>query len=275
MSELYDLVSSIVCKELNRFDLTKTTPCRVVQILGNGQVEVELISNKARYKVFNYSGSPINIGETVQLFYRGIISENSSYIGASSYKSGTANSFIIMDSKTGLISSQYSLISSVDLKAINDTNIEITYNASILGTNNGEIEFVVYVDGIEQEYKPLSTIIELSTTTVSFSLPAYLLQGKHDVKIYARGTASIERVCAFISGQVEKIKIVFDDISDDDFIYIINNTNTDIVLYIGDNNSPKIPNMVNGRPIEKLCVSAFSISDVEAVHIPDGIIEIE
>lgn len=275
MSELYNLISNIVKKELGNFNSIQTVPCRVIDVLSNGTVQVELISTKARYIVANCSGSTVSIGETVQLYYRGIISNHTAYIGASFYKAGTTGSFIMMDSKTGLTSSQYSTISSVDLKAINDTNIEITYNASVLGTNNGEVEFVVYIDDIEQEYKPLLTVVESSITTISFSIPAYLLQGKHNVKIYARGTASIERVCAFISGQVEKIEVIFDDVSDDDFIYITNDSNVDIVLYIGDNNSPKIPDTINGKPIGKLYASAFNVSDIEAVYIPDGVTEIE
>lgn len=275
MSELYDLVSSIVRKELNRFDLTKTTPCRVVQVLDNQKVEVELVSNKAHYRVSNYSGSPVNIGETVQLFYRGIISESSSYIGASFYKSGATTNFVVMDSKTGLIGSEYSLASRVDVKAINDTNIEITYNASILGTNNGEVEFVVHIDGIEQDYKPLSSTIESSRTMVSFSIPSHIKQGKHNIEIRVKGIANIERVYAFVTGQVEKIEANFDDVVSDDFIYITNDIITDIALYIGTSLVPKIPETINGKPIGKLCASAFNVSDVEAVYIPDGVTEIE
>lgn len=275
MSELYDLVGSIVKKELNGLNLTKTTPCRVVQVLDNQKVEVELVSNKAHYRVPNYSGSPVNVRETVQLFYRGIISESSSYIGASFYKSGATTNFVVMDSKTGLIGSEYSLASRVDVKAINDTNIEITYNASILGTNNGEVEFVVYIDGIEQDYKPLSSTIESSRIMVSFSIPSHIKQGKHNIEIRVKGIANIERVYAFVNGQVEKIETNFDDVVSDDFIYITNDIITDIALYIGTSLVPKIPETINGKPIGKLCASAFNVSDIEAVYIPDGVTEIE
>lgn len=275
MSELYDLVSSIVKKELNGLNLTKTIPCRVVQVLDNEKVEVELISNKAHYRVYNYSGSPVNIGETVQLFYRGTISENSAYIGASFYKSDATTNFVIMDSKTGLISSEYSLASKVDIKAINDTNIEITYNASILGTNNGEVEFVIRIDGIEQDYKPLSSTIESSRIMVSFSMPSHIAQGKHSIEIRVKGTANIERVYAFVSGQVEKIEVDFDNVTSDDFIYITNDTTTDIALYIGESLVPKIPDTINGNPVGVLYASAFNASNVEAVYIPDGVTEIE
>lgn len=275
MSELYDLISSVVRKELNGLNLTKTVPCKVIRILDNEKVEVELISNKARYAVANYSGSPVNVGETVQLFYRGTISENSAYIGAAFYKSGATSNFVMMDSKTSLISSQYSSVSKIDIKAINDTNIEITYNASILGTNNGEVEFAIYIDNIEQDYKPLSSVIASSRTTISFSIPAHIQQGKHKIEICAKGMASIERVCAFVSGQIEKIEIAFDDITDNDFIYVTNNTTTDVVLYIGTSTAPKIPNTINGKPVGILCASAFGVSNVEAVYIPDGVTEIE
>lgn len=275
MSELYNVIGNIVRKELNELNLIKTAPCKVVHVLGHEKVEVELIANKARYKVSNYSGSPVNIGETVQLFYRGTISENSAYIGASFYKSGATTNYVIMDSKTGLIGSEYSIASKVNVKAINDTNIEITYNASILGTNNGEVEFVVNIDGIEQDYKPLSSTVESSRIMVSFSIPSHIKQGKHSIEIRAKGTASIERVYAFVRGQVEKIENVFDDITSGDFVYITNDMNADIALYVGTSLVPKIPDTINGNPVGVLCASAFNVSNIEAVYIPDGVTEIE
>lgn len=274
MSELYDLISSVVRKELNGLNLTKTVPCKVIRILDNEKVEVELISNKARYAVANYSGSPVNVGETVQLFYRGIISENSAYIGAAYYKPETIN-FIMMESKLGLTDDTLFLISQVDLKTINDTNIEITYNASILGIDNDEVEFTIYVDDIAQEYKPLSSVTPSLKTTISFSIPVAVKRGNHSVKIYTNSIVNIERVCAFVSGQVEKVDVVFDDVSDDNFIYTVNDTNTDVILYIGQSGSPKIPNTINGQPVGKLCASAFNVSNIKAAYIPDGVIEIE
>ena len=116
VSELQDLISDVVKKEIGNMNLTNAVPCRVINLLGNGSVQVELISTKARYIVANYSGSALKVGEITQLFYRGVISNHTAYIGASNYKPERTK-FIIMESKTGLIGSELSVISNAYVKS--------------------------------------------------------------------------------------------------------------------------------------------------------------
>ena len=275
MSELYNLISNIVKKELGSFNSIQTVPCRVIDVLNNGTVQVELVSTKARYIVANCSGSTVNIGETVQLYYRGIISNHTAYIGASFYKSGTTSNFVTMDSKVGLVGSDFSLVSSIRIKSLSDTNIEITYNATILGTDNCDIEFVVRIDGIEHSYKPTVSMVVASKFPICFSVPYDVKKGNHIVEIFAKGLSNIECAYGFISGQVDKGEIIFDDISATDFIFIDNTDTVDTALYTGDNLVVKIPNARDGKPVKIIRASTFNVSNVEAVHIPDGVTEIE
>ena len=61
-----------------------SAPCVVVSALGDQKYTVRLITGDAQYTVMNYSGSDLQVGETVQLFYRGnVISNQTAYIGAS------------------------------------------------------------------------------------------------------------------------------------------------------------------------------------------------
>jgi hypothetical protein len=275
MSELYNLISNIVKKELGNFNSIQVIPCRVIDVLSNGTVQVELVSTKARYIVANCSGSTVSIGETVQLYYRGIISNYTAYIGASFYKSGTIRNFVTMDSKVGLVGSDFSLVSSIRIKSLSDTNIEITYNATILGTDNGDIEFVIRIDGIEHSYKPTVSMVVASKVPVCFSIPYDVKKGNHVVEIFARGLSNIECAYGFISGQVDKGEIVFGDVSATDFIFIDNTDTVDIVFYTGDTLVVQIPNARDGKPVKTICASTFNVSNVEAVYIPDGVTAIE
>lgn len=274
MSELQDLISDIVKKEIGNMNLTNAVPCRVVNLLGNGRVQVELISTKARYIVANYSGSALKVGEITQLFYRGVISNHTAYIGASNYKPERTK-FIIMESKTGLIGSELSVVSNAYVKSTNDTDIEITYNATLLGIYNCDVEFIIRIDGVEHDYKPVVSTIAASKVPICFSVPYTIEKGNHIVEILAKGLSNIECVYGFVSGQVDEGEIIFDDVFENDFIYIDNTDTVDTVLYVGDSLVPKIPDMINEKPVEKICASTFNAFDVKAVYIPDGVTEIE
>lgn len=61
-----------------------SAPARVISVEGNQMYKVQLVTSDAQYTVMNYSGSNLQVGETVQLFYRGnVISNQTAYIGAS------------------------------------------------------------------------------------------------------------------------------------------------------------------------------------------------
>ena len=60
-----------------------------------------------------------------------------------------------------------------------------------------------------------------------------------------------------------------------DFIFIDNTDTVDIVFYTGDTLVVQIPNARDGKPVKTICASTFNVSNVEAVHIPDGVTEIE
>ncbi len=66
-----------------------SAPARVISVEGNQKYKVQLVTSEAQYTVMNYSGSDLQVGEAVQLFYRGnVISNQTAYIGASLKKTG-------------------------------------------------------------------------------------------------------------------------------------------------------------------------------------------
>lgn len=50
---------------------------------------------------------------------------------------------------------------------------------------------------------------------------------------------------------------------------------SNIIHYIGSSVKPEVPNELNDLPVRKLYATAFNYSNVKAVYIPEGIVEIE
>lgn len=276
MSDLYSLIESVAQKKIDSLNLTKTAPCKVVKTFDNGNVEIELVVNGARYTVPNYSGSQLSLGETAQLFYRGIINSNTAYIGASIYKGvgGQINN-CKMRARIGGLSDTYMWVAKSAITATHDTNVTVIYNSSLFGVTDGTADFVICVDGIEQDYKPVTSLTTGIYIHISFSVPVFLEQGEHVVEIHGVGTGSINAACGFVSGQYITNEIVYDDTIDSDYLYIVNKDTVDIISYIGKSSYPKVPSTIEGLPVNKIYPTAFSFSNVEAVYISDGITEIK
>lgn len=61
-----------------------SAPARVISVEGNQKYKVQLVTSNAQYILANYSGSDLNVGESVQIYYRNdYISEQTAYIGSS------------------------------------------------------------------------------------------------------------------------------------------------------------------------------------------------
>ncbi len=275
MSDLSSLIERVAQKKIDNLNLTKTVPCKVIETFDNGNAEIELVSNGARYTVPNYSGSQLSLGETVQLFYRRIINPNTAYIGASMYKGGGGlTNNCKMKARIGGLSDTYMWVAKSTITASHATNVIVTYNSSLFGVTDGTADFVICVDGIEQDYKPITSLTTGMYTHISFSVPVFLDQGEHNIEIHGLGTGSINATCGFISGQYITNEISYDDTVDSDYLYIVNEGSVSIVSYIGKSSFPKVPKTIEGLPVNKIYPTAFSFSNVEAVYISDGITEI-
>lgn len=278
MQELLDLIDSRISKKLSNDMSLKSAPCTVADVLENDNVKVKLVSNGAEYTVSNYSGSQVQIGETVQLFYKGIINQNSAYIGASLQKGG-GDGGLVSNCKTevriGGLSDTYLWVAKSTIVASHDTNVTVTYNSSLFGVTNGTADFIVYVDGIEHDYKPIVSLTAEMYTHISFSVSVFLEQGEHDIEIHGLGTGNVSVAYGFISGQYISNKMNYDDTIDSDYVYITNENTTDILYYKGKSNYPMIPTIMNGKPTNILYATSFNLSDVKAVYIPDGVTQID
>lgn len=275
MNDLVTLIDGVVKKNIKSQQLTNITPCKVVNVIDNDNIEIELISNKARYIVPNYSGSKLDIGDTAQLFYKGIVSSKRAYIGNTLYKE-SFNTLIMQTSITGLTDNPIN-VAQIDIQSQFNAIVIITFNCCALGANNGHVQFSTYVDNVECSYKPISSITESNYTSINFSIPVSLEKGFHSISIQAVGLGSIEQVSAYIFGQGITTGTYQEQTFDDDYICITNENYTDIIYYIGGVKNPKIPSIINEKPVRTICATAFNNENqgVESVYIPDGVIEIE
>jgi hypothetical protein len=238
-------------------------------------VEVELIANQTRYTLPNYSGAPVDIGDTVQIFSNGLIANG--YIGTSPNIEHDIKVYEGKVESIALESEKEKTICQILFYAVRNTVANIVFNASILGLDNSNVEFSVYLDDELQEYKPIVSLTVDKYSMVNFVIPVHISKGNHSIKICAVGTGEIKRGCSYVNGQYlsELNEIVYDKTTDSDYIYIKEDSGTNVVLYIGQSNKPKIPTAINGQLVKTLHSSAFNTSYVEAVYIPDGVVEIE
>lgn len=103
MDDFTELIARKFAKEVQKLNFVQSLPCRVVAVNDDESCEVELIANGARYTVLNYSGTSVNVGETVQLYYRGnLISNTAAFIGAAETKDGGSFEEIYNAGKTVL-----------------------------------------------------------------------------------------------------------------------------------------------------------------------------
>lgn len=93
-----------------------SAPARVISVESNQRYKVQLITNNVQYTLVNYSGSNLEVGESVQIFYRNnFISEQSAYIGASLTKDNGSDDDYRFIEKT---QEQYDDMTSHDAKTI-------------------------------------------------------------------------------------------------------------------------------------------------------------
>lgn len=239
MKELINIIDSRICKNSNDKMSLKSTPCKVVRVFDNNDVKVKLVSSGAEYTVSNYSGSQVQVGETVQLFYKEMINQNNAYIGASAYKKDENNNDIIvidnpvknviMNAQTGYLGDEEFSLANVYVFAKQSTDVTIFLNANILGYDDNNIVFSIFVDDVEQAYKPVVSVTNQLYTAISFSIPVSLDNRIHSIRISRSGTGVVENICAYVTGHyIEKVEV---------YGYHVNPNESDsfeAVSYIGD-----------------------------------------
>lgn len=280
MDNLFKLVDERVSKYLTNSPFVIAVPCVVVSVLDDEMVTVKLISNNTSLTVPNWSGSPVSVGENVQLFYRGnILTERTAYIGASLNKSngGISPTHLKAETAIGALLETERVVAEIDVRNLSDT-ILLIFNANVQGdsASEGNGVFKIYIDDEEQSYSPLISTAIGGYTHLSFTLPFGLEMADHNIKVAAYGeNATIVSIDCSVYGKIVSAEPPFDPTGDGDYIFIIDDNEATVWHYIGSSQYPAVPIQLGGADTKVLGATSFNYTNVKNVYIPEGITEIE
>ena len=277
MDSLFKLVDERINKYLSNSPFIVAVPCVVLDVLSDNMLKVQLTASKTVMTVPNWSGSDVEVGENVQLFYRGaILSEQTAYVGASENKGG-AGTFVTGESYVGTLPNDDFCVAMIAFKNANES-ILLAFNAVIQDGTNSTVNctFKVYVDEQLQSYSPVISTITGGYNHISFVMPLYLAKDSHTIRIFANGEgAIITAVESSVWGIVETTEHPYEPTSENDYIYYTTDDMSGTVYYIGESLYPIVPDTFNTKPLEAIGCTTFNYSDVKAASIPDGVERIE
>lgn len=201
MGALEQLIQNEVDKRLAKSALISSVPCRVVAVLGNEVYTVELVTSKSHFDLVNYSGSPLSVNESVQVYYRGdTLTSQSGYIGASLTKGGGGSKdvYVIGTKSVGELSNTAKTISEIAVKALEDTTVTLSFNANIY---DGTFILKFYINAEQYDYTVKGQSILGAYNNCQVVLPISLVAGETSIKIKATGNGTIDDIKAFVWGQ--------------------------------------------------------------------------
>lgn len=286
-----DVVRELIHNEaenvLNNSACIFSTPVRVVEDLGDELYIIETIATQSKYTVHNYSGSPVEIGENVLLYFKGsVISSKSAYIGASLNKnsgggggSDTRHAKIIYiesDNSLRVLSQEETKISEIGFKTLDKTTISLVFNAVVESNQIGTATFKVYVDNAAIDYIPVDNVNN-GYTHCTFNVPLSFTEEEiadHTIEINAVGVGEVTAIKCFVHGQ--SIELMDEYLTDEnDYIYEVFADHSETWFYIGTKKRIIMPLTLEGQPVTIVHATTFTDKDITSVRIPEGIQIIE
>jgi len=162
---------------------------------------VKLLSTGTEYTLPNYSGSVVQTGDVVYVYWKGgFLSASSAYIGAVNYKDSASPIVINGLNTLGEIIRDNTRITIIKFKATQSVNLLIVFNANVFGTIEGDCSLEVYIDENKISHVPRETILQDKYNLICFTLPFFCESGEHELKILANGTGNYINICSYIYG---------------------------------------------------------------------------
>lgn len=277
MNDLMQLIDNRINRQLKRSTSLNSVPCRILELLPDGNVRVMVVQNNSEYIVPNYSGSGLYVGEEAQLFFQGNISSGRfMYIGASINKQNSSTfNFITGDKMPGEVFDHERIISQINFQCREQTPCLFFFNATVLGNSAGELSIRIYSDERMNSFTPITTLGNDEHRTISFSLSENYDSGYHQLKITACGSGNIVNINTYIIGyQIERYEN-YDLTNENDYIFRTDENKCGIIYYTGQSKYPEIPTILGGNPVTKLYATSFNYCDIINAYIPEGVEEIE
>lgn len=270
---LIELIEHSVDKKMQNSDYLMAIPAKVKEPLSNGMYVVNVLANDTQLIVPNWSGTELDVGDNVHLFYKGnTLSERTAYIGASLFKPEGANrnkiKYVVGSNSLGVVGNTQFTICQIEWESVQKQNVFISFNANVTGNTTGINTLYIYMDETLHEFQPKMTLNENQCYIQNFLLPFEASVGKHVVEIKAMGCGDYTDIYGFVFGQgLRDESNAFDPTNENDYIY----TGGTILYYIGSSKRPEIPTTLDGVPVNELELTAFNDTKVEAVKIPEGV----
>lgn len=277
MGALEQIIQNEVDKKLSKSTLISTAPYSVIAILNNELYTVKSVINNSQFDLYNYSGSSLNIGETVQVYYRGEnVTNHNAYIGASLTKPNNINYINGVD-ELSISLHERVVVSEIIFDNKKETIANVVFN-SVVGSNElGDYTFEIYLDGKKQDFELIGTVGENNFSPCSFTIPIEISDaGSHIVQIYGEGVGSIARIKSYVFGQnIFEHIIPIEPTDENDYIYYLTDNHSETIRYIGSYENIIMPTTLEGKPLTIVGMTTFNYGDVQGVIIPEGITKIE
>lgn len=200
MDSLIELIDNRIDKAFGKSSYVNSALGLVTNIDG-GSYLVRLITTGATYKIPNYSGSDVAIGQTVHVYWRGgFLSNQTAYIGATLSKQSNVE-YIYGSKTTATLSTNDQTVMSFSFTAQTTSTVTLTFNAQIESSENGTVMFTIVVNDTALLYTPKQSVAS-GYAHCSFTLPvAIATTGTQSVVVKAKGVGSIAQIESFIMGQ--------------------------------------------------------------------------
>lgn len=274
MNKLLEIIDSRIQKKIKNTNFLTSAPCVVKHIASDEAVTVSLISNGTILTVPNYSGSSLEVGESVQLFYFGnMLTDKNAYIGASLNKDGETSHInkIPLNIETGSLTANGAVLGYCYVEANQDINAALNFNAIVLGSTSSDISFEIYINNVKYDYEPIVTSHEGEYDHISFSLQIDLATDLNTIIIRGVGTGAITNVRGYIEGKDITVYPVYEETSASDYSYSKDIDSVIIESFRGNSLYPSIPEEIENLNVTILNGASFYSSDIKAVYIPNGV----
>lgn len=269
MDSLIELIDNRIDKALSKSAHVNSLIGQVVAT-SNDKFTVRLLTTGTIYSLPNYSGSDINIGEQVYVYYSGgLLSNQTAYIGAVLTKP-TALTYIYATNFLKELSSTAKKVSALYFVNTAPTTINLVFNAVIESATSDTVTFTIYIDNEAYDYAPTMTVND-GYTHCNFVLPlVFDGASEHDVAIKATGVGEITKINAYIFGtSITESEWVLT--TENDYIYVIRDDEATLLKYIGAYKRIITPLTIEDNPVTAIYNTCFMNSAVEAVIISSGV----
>lgn len=265
VDSLIELIDNRVQTTIDKSAYINSLVAQVTSV-GIDKCGVKLLTTGVTYNLPNYSGSDVEVGEKVYVYYKGgFLSEQTAYIGESVSKNSKL-SYILSYNFLKELSSTAQKISVIRFNTSAATTINYVFNSVIESDTSDLVTFTILIDDEEYDYISFVTAND-GFTHCSFTLQLELEEAsEHIIDVKATGSGEISQVKSYIFGtNIEESEWYLT--TEDDYIYAIRDGEAILLIYIGSHKRIITPTTVEDVPVTAISNSCFMDSDVEAVMV--------